>query len=316
MIPLRCLPRHCLTRAHVVRDYATSGDFRKERLERMDPHAKYGIHPWPQSNNPSPKEIFGFRDLNSPDFDKNIKRMYQNYVKIYHPDVSAKLPIHNAEGQLLSAELKRQRYDQIANAYNILRDPHRRHAYWRFENSTSNYSQSARSARPMTQLESSFQRFRQATANKKAHNYMNNEAFWQAATWEDYYRMRHKREPPSAEEIERSKYRILAAVLVVGFLLALLQYMLALKRTDNYYAEQALMNLQANNQIEDSKRNLNYGEEQPDRLKRFLLLRRFNYIDKGDVAMSARMKQEEEKILRAMEAQGRLVAQPARDYGI
>lgn len=128
--------------------------------------------------------------------------------------------------------------------------------------------------------------------------------------------MRHKREPPSAEEIERSKYRILAAVLVVGFLLALLQYMLALKRTDNYYAEQALMNLQANNQIEDSKRNLNYGEEQPDRLKRFLLLRRFNYIDKGDVAMSARMKQEEEKILRAMEAQGRLVAQPARDYGI
>lgn len=282
-----------------IRFYATSGDLRRDRFAKLDPHTKFGLPPWPNSNNPSPKELFSFETLNTPDFDLRVKRIYQSYVKIYHPDVSKNVEIMDPVSNLpLTAELKRQRFDQVSNCYNILRDPLRRNAYWRFENSSTNYSQSTRSARPQTQLESSFQRYRKAAAGNRAYNFQNDEAFWKAATWEDYYRMRHKKEPPTAEEIEKNKYKILACVVFIGFLSTALQYIVAAKRTDDFHTQQALMNLKQEDHLNGSRNNFDYGEgSQPDRLKRFLILRRFNFFDKGDYEKHAKMKLEEEEIL-------------------
>ncbi|CAH2351496.1 j domain-containing protein 1 [[Candida] railenensis] len=279
-----------------LRAYSSSADLPNRKKSTTDPHIRLGLPPWPDSVNPSPKEIFGFDTMNIPDFDVFIKRKYQTYVKVYHPDVSSKYEITHRNDEVLTVESKRQRYDQITSAYNILRDPQRRHAYWRFENSTTNYSQRPRPQ--ASQSEASFQRFRQASARRTAYSYQNDEAFWQAATWEDYYKMKYKREPPTAEEIEKNKYKILAGVLAVGFISAILQYLYALKRTDDFHAEQALMNLRASDNLEGSKKNYDYGTgSQGDRLKRFLLSRRFNFMDKGDIETSTRMKEEEEKIM-------------------
>lgn len=280
---------------YTLRSYSTS-EFPGKKKIHQDPHIRLGLPPWPDSVNPSPKEIFGFDSMNMLDFDLFLKRKYQTYVKVYHPDVSAKYEIVHKDNGVLTPEMKRQRYDQISSAYNILRDPQRRHAYWRFENSTTNYTQRPRAN--ASQLEASFHRFRQASAKRSAYSYQNDEAFWQAATWEDYYKMKYKREPPTAEEIEKNKYKILGVVLAVGFMSAVLQYLYALKRTDEFHAEQALMNLKSLNDLEASGKNYDYGAPtQGDRVRRFLLLRRFNFMDKGDMERSTRMKEEDDQIM-------------------
>lgn len=290
-----------------VRHYATSGDYRRERQAQIDPHIKAGLPPWPKSKLPSPKELFDFDTLNDINFKNDIKNKYQKYVKIYHPDVSLKLEI-KFEGKVLTKEELRQRFDQISSAYEILRDPVKRSAYWRYEN--SNWSQvhrnnarhkAATGGGTAYQLRATYERYRQASKTA-GYGYQDDEAFWTAGSWEDYYRMKHKREPPTAEEIEKNKYKILAGVIAVATISTVLQYLRAVKKTEEFHAETAYLNKEANADLKGSRNNYEFGTGQLDRMERFLVLRRFNFFDRGDMDKHQDMKNEQDKIMRGLQA--------------
>lgn len=237
-----------------------------------DHHVRQNLHPWPKSKVPAPHEIFIVEEHSDHEiYSKNLKSMYQKYIKIYHPDISTKLTILDHHSNPILNEQKRTRFDQIQDAYDILKNPSRRMAYKTYTTTTWDGQK--------YQLSDTFHNYRMANAHRKKYDFKNDEAFWQAGTWEDYYRMKFNREPPTQEELDKNKYNILIGVLVVVSLTTGLQIMLAIDRTKDYNRQTALMNLQAMQSLDATYDNYDQGLSSFLRLRRFLLFRRSAMVE-------------------------------------
>lgn len=234
---------------------------------------------WPERTTPTPFEIFGFQqvdyNLSQKEFFKQLKPKYIQYVKLYHPDVQT--VVMNGS-RILTDEEKRSRFDLIQNGYEILKDPRRRVALTRY--TQTNWEDAPRYRHERDFSKENFQQFRYAHAHRKAYDFNNNEQFWQAGSWEDYYRMKHKREPPTVEEIEKNKLKILAGVLTVAGLMFALHVIQTIERTDELNRVHRLASARAQQLLEES-----YGSPQTsqfERLEKFLTTRRSTKIVQDD----------------------------------
>lgn len=240
-------------------------------------HHKYSLPPWPKGKDPTPYEIFHIEEseksLSTLEFNKVIKARYMKYVKVYHPDVSKHTEILDRKtGRVFTSERKRYRFDMIVNAYEILKDPKRRLAYRKYDEALwQNYDPKKH--------EGTFNAYRQANAHRGQYGFGKDETFWHAATWEDYYRMKHGRAPPSMEELEKNKWKILWAVLAVMTLTGTVQTMWALDRANEYVRSLNMRHNLAAEQYERARDNYGEGDGQLDRVKRFLVNRRANSDD-------------------------------------
>ncbi|KAK6456806.1 uncharacterized protein RJT20DRAFT_134113 [Scheffersomyces xylosifermentans] len=270
----------------------------------VDHHKRLNLHQWPKKRYPTPIEIFNLdaADLSkSPlEMKKILKKTYVAYVKLYHPDASKNLQIYHENGKELSDAVKRQRFDQVQDAYNILKDPRRRVAYNRYASSNwdNNNQPYNRNTEPFSKQ--NFEAFRRAQAHRTAYDFKNNEEFWQAGTWDDYYKMKYNRAPPTREELEKNKYKILAGVLIVAALAFSLQVMMALDKTNDYYIQNRLMNLRSMEDLQNSTDNYGEGLNNMDRVRRFLISRRSSLLvkDVGEIQGNDKeMKEEDNEIL-------------------
>ncbi|EDK42710.1 conserved hypothetical protein [Lodderomyces elongisporus NRRL YB-4239] len=270
-----------------AKNYATLAD------GPVDHHKRLDLHDWPSSKNPTAYEVFGLTSkdvgMSNLELHKIIKQKYVKLVKLYHPDTS--LDLIDEYGDKMSEKTKRKRFDLIQESYDILKNPRRRGAYNRFQ--TTHWEQQGpvnRERGPDGQpyTTASFEAFRRANAHRTRFDFKRNEEFWSAGTWNDYYQMKYKRPPPTKEEFEKNKYKILAGVLAVGFLAFALQIMGAIDRTNQYLAETHRMNLQSMKDLNQSYAggagNLDEYSE-AENVRKFLISRR----------STIRLKQEEKR---------------------
>lgn len=244
-----------------VRHYAT------ESLPKIN-HSHYGLPNWPQTKKPTPHEIFSLSDNfpNRREYEKALKATYQKFVKLYHPDRSASHDVVDLTGAALLAMQKRQRFDDIQNAYAILKDPRQSAAFNRAQNTTWGDYKPGKT--------DSFNAYRMANAHRAKYSYQQDPKFWQAGTWEDYYQMRYGRSAPTREEWEKNKYTILWKVLAVALVVVMLQIMLAVERTADFNREIRMMNLRANADLANAYNNYDEGLSRFQRIRRFLMYRR------------------------------------------
>lgn len=254
-------------------------------------HSQYSLHQWPKGVTPSPHEIFSFPEnpVSRAAYDKALKAMYQKYVKIYHPDAALQRDIiDDHTGKMLSPEQKRARFSAVQSAYELLKDPRNRIAFKRYENTSwADYKRGKTT---------NFEAFRMANAHRKKYAYENDPQFWQAGTWEDYYQMRYNRPAPTQEEWDRNKWSILYGVLAVLAIVAALQVMLALEKTDEFNRQTRLMNLRAKADLSSAYENHLEGISSFQRVRRFLLFRRSS-LKARDEEEDKAQKLEENEIL-------------------
>lgn len=260
----------------LIRRYAT------ESKKCID-HSLLGLTAWPKSKSPTAHEIFGFdpagKDYrNRQEFERMLKAKYKKLVKLYHPDLSINHDVVENDQPLL-AEKKRSRFDEVQKAYEILKDPSKRLATRKYE--TANWEDFR------YDKANSFEAYRYANAHRKQYAYGNDPKFWHAATWEDYYRMKWGAKPPTMEEFEKNKWKILWRVLAVGSIALVLQVMFALDRVDEFNRQTRLMNLRANADISDAYNNYDEGHLRFQRIRRFLLYRRLFLENRDDEALKA-----------------------------
>ncbi|ODV77565.1 uncharacterized protein CANTADRAFT_97202 [Suhomyces tanzawaensis NRRL Y-17324] len=239
-------------------------------------HSTRGLHPWPSSKDPTPYEIFDMEDGGKSTLEMNqqLKSTYLKYVKLYHPDVAH--DVADKSGRILSGEAKRIRFDQIQNAYDILKDPRRRVAYNRYYNSKWDPHTLFDPGMREEFSKANFQAFRKAQSHRNAYSFNRNEQFWHAGTWEDYYRMKYKKEPPTKEEIDRNKIKILIGVVIFGALAFSLQFMMALERVNEYQHKTRVMNMKLMQDLRGDDAN------KLERMQHFLDTRRSTLAVKED----------------------------------
>ncbi|SGZ54193.1 CIC11C00000003296 [Sungouiella intermedia] len=286
-----CAPQLCPNRSSIIN--STTGLFAKRfastSSRRVVEHSHYDLHAWPRAKKPSPHEIFnilgGEGDFaNRQEYEKSVKSTYQKFVKVYHPDVCSNHDVVE-RGHSLLVEQKRQRFDDIQNAYEILRDPSKSSAYRKYQTTSWDDYQRGKTG--------SFDAYRMANAHRKKYAYENDPKFWHAATWEDYYQMRYGRAAPTREEWEKNKWNILWKVLAVASVVVVLQIMLALERTHEFNRQTRLMNLRANADLADAYDNYGESRSQFQRIRRFLLYRRLALESRDD----QELRQEESDML-------------------
>ncbi|KAK6464560.1 hypothetical protein DFJ63DRAFT_317845 [Scheffersomyces coipomensis] len=202
----------------------------------------------------------------------------------------------------------RHRFDQIQNAYDILKNPRRRVAYNRY--STTNWDQQGQYTQDSSSAfnKDNFEAYRRAHAHRTNYSFENDESFWQAGTWEDYYKMKYGRKPPTKEELDKNKYKILFGVVAVGVLSFGIQVMLAIDSSNEYYAQTRLMNLKSVQDLQNSVDNYGEGSNQIERLRRFLLSRRSSLAVKevNEPSDSTKTFQDEEDEILVKYAQKRV----------
>ncbi|KAG7665451.1 JID1 [[Candida] subhashii] len=265
-----------------IAHYATAANEDPE----LDHHKRLDIHPWPKTKDPTPYEIFNLgeqdKKLSTKELKKILKKTYLAYVKLYHPDTS--LVIHH-KGKPLSSEEKKKRFELVQKAYDILKDPRRRIAYERYQ--TTSWEQQTRMPDPADGFSKEhFEAYRRANAFRGKYSFENNEEFWRAATWEDYYRARYKRPAPTVEELEKNKYKILYGVLAVGAIAFALQISRAVDRVNERLLDQQKLNLKTMRALNESYDNYGMGEKEADRVRRFIAARRANLVGKFDATIS------------------------------
>jgi hypothetical protein len=281
-----------------ARTYATAA------IPHDEYHKKYDLHPWPKSKKPTPHEIFNLdqsaQNLPTLELNKILKNCYVKYVKIYHPDVSKNLVLTDDKGRQLTEEAKRQRYDEIQYAYDVLKDPRRRVAYNRYQSTSwENYGKNPNP--------SSFEAYRMANAHRKKYDFKEDEQFWKAGTWEDYYRMRHNRAPPTEEELNKNKYKILVGVLAVAALVVTLQVMTALENAAQFRRRAGMRNFRSGTALDESLDNYGQGTTPVLRLRRFLTSRRASLADRTDDKTLDELRENDQEIVRKY-AQQRLAS--------
>lgn len=255
-------------------------------LPKVD-HSHYGLHLWPRSKKPTPHEIFNVTAdyLNRKEYEKSLKATYQKFIKLYHPDRCATHDVVDGAGKALLATQKRQRFDEIQNAYDILKDPGQSVAYQRYQNTTWGSYQRGKT--------DSFNAYRMANAHRAKYSYHQDPKFWQAGTWEDYYQMRYGRSAPTREEWEKNKWKILWKVLAVASVVVALQIMLAVERTGEFNRQIRMMNLRSNADLSEAYNNYDEGQTRFQRIRRFLLYRRLGLETRDDDGI----KKEENEML-------------------
>lgn len=253
-----------ISKAH----YATASQ------EPIDHHKRFQLHEWPKSAKPSAYEIFGLTSkdmgMSTLELNKVLKRKYLALVKIYHPDTSLSIQYKGGE---MTAEMKRKRFDMIQEAYDILKNPRRRTAYNRYQ-TTSWDQQGHYSGNGGQWSKENFEAYRRAHAHRTRYNFENDEQFWLASTWQDYYQMKYNRPPPTKEELEKNKYKILFGVIAVGVLGFGLQIMNAIDKTNQYLLETHRLNMKSMKDLNESYDNYGEGYSDADKLRRFLINRR------------------------------------------
>ena len=241
----------------------------------VDHHKRLGIHDWPTSSNPTAYEIFGLssKDMGmSPlELNKILKKRYVSLVKIYHPDTSLVL---KHKGKEIDTDLKRKRFDMIQESYQILKNPRRRIAYNRFQTTTWEQQGMYRGHDKGPWSKENFEAHRRANAHRRRYDFKHDEEFWHAATWQDYYQMKYKRAPPTQEELDKNKYKILAGVLLFGAVGFGLQMINAVDNANKYLLETQQLNLKSMQALNDSYDNYGQGHSEADKVRRFLANRR------------------------------------------
>lgn len=270
------------------RRYATMATSPQPPPDQINHHKRLQLHDWPKTKLPNPYEIFAIEqlqmNLSHLEFNKLLKQVYQKYIKIYHPDISKNLHIKDCQGKVLNEDDKRDRYDQIQHAYDILKDPRRRVAYKRYT-TTSWDKHDKGGVYSDIKNAKSFHAFQTANSHRNA-NFEQHEEFWRAGLWEDYYQMKYNRKPPTKEEINKNKMKILFGVLAFGGLALALQLMLAIEKTNEYIRQTNLMNLKAmqdmNQGYEGSGLGPGYDSSKFQRINRFLIDRRLVIVTNGE----------------------------------
>lgn len=285
-----------------LRAYATAA------IPHNEHHKKYDLHPWPTSKKPTPHEIFDLdhsaHTLSTKDFNQRLKKCYVKYVKIYHPDVCKNLPLLDTKGRVMSDDEKRLRYDAIQYAYDVLKDPRRRMAYQRSQTTAwENYQHNSNT--------SSFEAYRMANAHRKKYDFEQDEQFWKAGTWEDYYRMRYNRAPPTQEEFDKNKFKILYGVLAVAAVVVSLQIMVALDNAEQYRRRAEFRNIKLGNTLVQSQENYGEGTSPLLRLRRFLSSRRAAMATRDESKLAEGLQNDQEMVRRY--AQQRLAAIEAKE---
>lgn len=239
-------------------------------------HALANLHPWPKATKPAPHEIFGIGQNDSYRNDavrKQVRATYKKYVKLYHPDLAVANEVVGDDGKVLLMEQKRGRFDAVKHAYESLCNPNQPAVMPRYPTGFTERRSAGHGAR----FDYAFRKARD-TRNKTFYN----EQFWQAATWEEFYKMKYNREPPTMEQIEENKWKILKWVVAFTAVYAVLQMMIAFERTNEYNRQTRLMNLQANAHLAESYASPPAGGSdltQLGRIKRFLLHRSLSLTD-------------------------------------
>ena len=195
-----------ISKAH----YATASQ------EPIDHHKRFQLHEWPKSAKPSAYEIFGLTSkdmgMSTLELNKVLKRKYLALVKIYHPDTSLSIQYKGGE---MTAEMKRKRFDMIQEAYDILKNLDvERHII---------------GIKPLhginrgiiREMEDNgvkkFEAYRRAHAHRTRYNFENDEQFWLASTWQDYYQMKYNRPPPTKEELEKTNTKSYLGLLLLVY---------------------------------------------------------------------------------------------------
>ncbi|KAK6869241.1 J domain-containing protein 1 [Candida tropicalis] len=232
----------------------------------VDHHKRLGLHEWPTSSNPTAYEIFGLssKDMGmSPlELNKILKKRYVSLVKIYHPDTSLVL---KHKGKEIDTDLKRKRFDMIQESYQILKNPRRRIAYNRFQTTTWEQQGMYRGHDKGPWSKENFEAHRRANAHRRRYDFKHDEEFWHAATWQDYYQMKYKRAPPTQEELDKNKYKILAGVLLFGAVGFGLQMINAVDNANKYLLETQQLNLKSMKALNDSYDNYGQGHSEADK---------------------------------------------------
>lgn len=243
----------------------------------VDHHARHNLKPWPRKSNPLPHELYqSLPKYGDSEYPKKLKQTYQKYVKIYHPDISQNTVILNEMSQPISEQEKRHRFDCIQRAYETLKNP-------------NNYDMN----------QNAYRDFKSTKVHHKM--YERSDKFYQASNWEDLYELRFGRKPPSEEEINANKYKILIGVLLVMSLTTGLQVMLAIDKTNEVHNQTAILNLQSMKAMNDSYENFDEGDSRLQRMKRFLLWRRSGILNKDESLNKEKenqLKSEDDQVLK------------------
>lgn len=246
-------------------------------------HSHYNLHPWPNSVNPSPYEIFDTSKIPSSDLKKHIRLTYKKYVKLYHPDLAASNDILDNDGQVLLKEQKRARFNEIRDAYEHLCDPLKPAIMRRYNQGTSS---SGPGSGPSAPYNSPFGKGNGSasewpfTSKANRQQFYNDLEFWRAGTWEEYYRMKYNKEPPTREQIEANKWKIFRWVVAFTVVYSALQFLLAMERANEYNRQARLRTLKADSHL--AKSYGNYGDDdltQLGRIKRFLVHRNLSLLE-------------------------------------
>lgn len=281
-----------------IRMYATTSNI-------LEFHNKHDLPPWPKGKEPTPKDIFNLQpqdfNLSQREFNKTIKSTYNKYLKIYHPDIINQMNVSDERNNVMSETLKRTRFDAIQDAYEMLKDPRRRVAYARSCNTSwGSYNPEYQGYRSGGSGAfggaGSFESYRMANAHRKQYDFKKDEEFWTAGTWEDYYQMKFNRAPPTQEEFDKNKYKILMGVLAVMGISTTIQLMLAFENYNETKYQLQLQNLKLMQETDNSVYNIRgEGNNRFSSLRKMLLHRRSNVKD--DEEKLKQMEQEDADVL-------------------
>ncbi|KAG5357239.1 J domain-containing protein 1 [Yarrowia sp. C11] len=226
---------------------------------------------YPPHDNPSPYEIFGMgpHNLNQ----KALKREYYILAKKYHPDSNGS----NEETAGLSKEVKDARFRKISNAYEILKNPSRRHAYDRFGQGWEGGRPGPYGADGATS--NLYNQASTATAGHGPRYSTHSDGFWGASGWQDYEDLRNH----SSKAKQNENTTIIGMALVV---VAVVVTYLQIKRIIDVMEDQYFRVKEQNKKLEDSlfwaRNNYGFAQGKDDRVSRFLVMRRNSLAEEGD----------------------------------
>ena len=233
-------------------------------------HKSSLLHPWPTALKPTPHEIFGISPNDS--YRNNavrahVRATYRKFLKLYHPDLAFGNDVVDDAGRLLLAEQKRWRFNAIRIAYDSLCNPQTAAPMPRYRQGFHASPSELKSAAHGARFDYAFRKARDLRSST------HNEAFWQAATWEEFYKMKYNREPPTMEQIEENKRKILKWVVAFVAVYTVLQMMLAIEKADETKRQTRLMNMLAAGHLSDAYANHGLDLTQLGRIKRMLVQR-------------------------------------------
>lgn len=244
---------------------------------------------WPTSSLPTPYEILGLTQSEGRD-PKLLKRKYRELCKIYHPDISGAKTFYDLKGKIIEKKDKENRFKQINNAYNLLRDPSKRELYDRFRTGWTTSDAPYKSP------------FGPGSVYQHATRYnTRDEQFWDAGTWEDYRRQKQREDEDPVFKSELAKKNRDVLIMCAG-LAAFVMCVQMANALDHLSAEHELIekgNYEAHNSLLLAYLNHGLGLDKWSRINHFMWARRYGlYHD--DEAKLAEQEKEDHALLEDM----------------